>query len=365
MNQESIMSAGSKSITEEFNSKYATICNCQHIILRLSGLSIPHLWSVMLLFIIFSAGILPRIKAQPHEYQARITGSHLLPDIPSASGLIRLNDTYFVVGDDSPFLFRLDEDLKLINTIPIYKSGKLEGQRIPKKHKPDFESIALAPWGKDSDLLVFGSGAGSKEREIMIRIDFDEDTEEIKTYSLKKFYKYLADKSCDQGKINIEGAAYWKKNLILLNRADNTLFMVDFKDFRDFLKKKDRDDPDVKAIYYELPVMNGITARFSGACLLPDEDMLVFTASVENTPDWINDGEILGSYIGIIDLKQTEYTTPVCVMIQKDEDVFPGKVESLIVTKKNERSIRLIGVTDNDEGSSRWVELSFEPASAP
>lgn len=152
----------------------------------------------------------------------------------------------------------------------------------------------------------------------------------------------------------------WKNKLILLNRADNTLFKIDYKGFVKYIKDDDKDKPGLETIKYRLPVLNGITARFSGACILPGEDLFLFTASVENTPDWINDREILGSYIGILDLKQPEDNKPVCVQIKQNNKIFPGKVESIVVTYSNESVIVLVGVIDNDNGRSGLVELTFQ-----
>jgi hypothetical protein len=297
--------------------------------------------------------------AQYSSYEASVTDNIPLRDIPSASGIEMHGNNFYVAGDDSPYLFQLNSEFQTTGTIKIYSEKKLQDGRIPKKYKPDFESIAIAPWGKDNDLLIFGSGSASKTRNSMIRIDFDEDKYEVKSYSLKKFYSYLAEKFDEHGNLNIEGAAFWNKHLILLNRTDNTLFKIDYDDFVNYIKKKDKDKPGIKAIKYELPAFNGITARFSGACLLPDENMLVFTASVENTPNWMNDGKILGSYIGILDLDQTENTKPVCVLIEQNGNPFPYKVESLFVSEKNENSIKLIGVTDNDDGGSQIIALTF------
>ncbi len=54
-----------------------------------------------------------------------------------------------------------------------------------------------------------------------------------------------------------------------------------------------------------LPQIDGKEARISGVCTI-DDSQLLFSASVEDTPDWIKDGSILGSFVGIYSLKENK-----------------------------------------------------------
>lgn len=299
------------------------------------------------------------VMAQFPVFEASVTNEINFQNMPSASGIVKFQDSYYVIGDDSPYLFQLNSEFELINNIKIFSTKKLIDGRLPKTHKPDFECITIAPWGKDNDLLVFGSGS-EKEREILIRIDINDGKENIESYSLKKFYKYLSKKSKGNGELNIEGAGFWKNNLILLNRTDNTLFKIDFNDFKKYMKDNDNDKPKIESITFNLPSTNGIPARFSGATILPDEDIIVFTASVENDPNWIIEDNIVCSYLGIIDMNQLENNEPVCKLIKKDNIPIQEKVESIYVINKNEKAIKLVGVIDNDNGSSKLLEIEFK-----
>lgn len=78
-------------------------------------------------------------------------------------------------------------DFNLVQKIEIGDAKKLEEGRLPKSVKSDFEAITVVPWGKDNDLLIFGSGTG-KKRDLLVRGDFDEDKTRVKTYSLQKLY---------------------------------------------------------------------------------------------------------------------------------------------------------------------------------
>lgn len=297
--------------------------------------------------------------AQFPVFEARVSNEISFQNMPSASGIVEFQDSYYVIGDDSPYLFQLDAEFQLIKKIEIFSTKKLQDNRLPKREKPDFECISIVPWGNDDDLLVFGSGDG-KEREVLVRIDIDEGKERVESYSLKDFYKHLGKSLKGNKELNIEGAGFWNNQLILLNRGDNTLFMIDLDDFKEYIKGKSKDKPKVASTVFKLPSINGISARFSGATVLPDEDMLLFTASVENDPNWVVNEDIICSYIGIIDLNQLENNEPICELIKQDNIPIKEKVESVYVTKKDESAIELVGVIDNDDGSSKLIEIEFK-----
>jgi len=291
-------------------------------------------------------------------FEANVTNEIEFHDLPSASGIVQFQESYYVIGDDSPYLFQLDSSFQMIDETEIFSTKKLKSNRLPKKVKPDFECLTVVPWGDDEDILVFGSG-DSKEREVLIKIDIDEGKARVDSYSLNKFYKHLSKESEGGKKLNIEGAGFWDNNLILLNREDNTLFMIDLEDFINFMKDKDAKKPKVKSHVMKLPSINGMSARFSGLSLLPDEDIIIFSASVENDPNWVLEEEIVCSYLGIIDLNQLDNDEPICELIMKDGFPIREKVESVHVKSKNESVVQLVGVIDNDDGSSKLIEFEL------
>lgn len=314
--------------------------------------------SLSYVFLVLSLCIPEDAKAQFPVFKASVKNELAFQEIPSASGIVKFQDSYYVIGDDSPYLFQLDSAFRLVKKIEIFGTKHLQNGRLPKKEKPDFECITVVPWGNDEDLLVFGSGDG-KERHVLVRIDIDEGRARVESYSLKGFYKYLR-KIIHADELNIEGAGFWNNALILLNRRDNALFMVDLDDFKAYVKGKDRDHLKVSTKVLKLPSINGMSARFSGLSVLPDEDIMVFSASVENDPNWIVNDDIVCSYVGIIDLKQLDNDEPICELIKKDDLPIKEKVESLNMISKNDRAMELVGVIDNDDGSSKLIEIAFE-----
>ena len=112
-----------------------------------------------------------------------------------------------------------------------------------------------------------------------------------------------------------------------------------------------------------LPSLSGRTAGFSGATLLPDTESFLFTASVECSDDPIDDGEILGSFLGILDATSSGYEVRWCEPLRDaDGAVLPIKVESVTVLRREARGLcHLLMVTDSDDGDSEILEASLEP----
>ena len=282
-----------------------------------------------------------------------------LPGIPSASGIEFLNGKYYIIGDDSPWLFVLNTNFEITDRIEIFDVKQSVDGRIPKPIKPDYEAITFIKWGKDNDLLIFGSGTG-EYRENAVKIDFDKDGEiHKKEFKLEKLYKELRDEAdLSVQSFNIEGITQWKDYLLIMNRGMNNLFIIRTDDFKDFMKD-DKKKIKIKAYNYILPSQKGNKAGFSGSCMLQDEDMLLFTASIENTPDWISDGEILGSFIGFIDLNDPLNTKPLCIPVKENGKNVLDKIESIINISKTDSYLEALAVTDNDNGRSDLLVLKI------
>ena len=61
-----------------------------------------------------------------------ILSRRILKDVPSASGIAKFQDDFFVIGDDSPFLFRLDKEFNVLSKTLIYPTEKSYPTIIPK-----------------------------------------------------------------------------------------------------------------------------------------------------------------------------------------------------------------------------------------
>ena len=287
--------------------------------------------------------------------KAIVTKKHVLKNVLSASGIEMVGEYYYVIGDDSPFLYVLDKSFQLVKKEKLFDAEVKESGRISKKLKPDYEAMTFAMWNGKKKLFMFGSGS-KEQREKLLVVNVATNT--VKEFSLSRFYKYLRKKSnVSENDFNIEAAVSLNNQLYLFNRGTNTVFRLSENDFENFMKEDSDDIATLEYIKCKLPVMNDVQAGFSGAGVF--ENKIFFSASLERTTNWIDDGEVLGSYIGYIDPKEFKNHEPHCALIELDKKIFFGKVESLVITGQSGNTLHIAAVTDEDNGNSVLLEIAL------
>lgn len=210
--------------------------------------------------------------------------------IGSASGLIYKDNALLIIGDNSGFLYEYLIDSQNLNRHPLIENPS---ENIPKKDKPDFE--AITHFGED--LYIFGSGSTEK-RNKMIQVN-TATKKIIASNEIADLYKVMQS----FGKIkpedfNLEGAIYDGKSWYLFNRGNgssnkNVLFTIEGENLTDQFTILSND--------YKLPKIKGVHSSFTDAVLV--ENTIYFLATAEDTVSTYEDGEVLGSIIGNIDLK--------------------------------------------------------------
>ena len=210
--------------------------------------------------------------------------------IGSASGLVYKDNALWIIGDNSGFLYEYHIDSKDLNRHPLIENPS---ENILKKDKPDFE--AITHFGED--LHIFGSGSTEK-RNKMIQVNTG-TKKIIATNDLADLYAVMQN----FGKINpedfnLEGAIYDGKSWYLFNRGNgisnkNVVFTIEGENLTDQFTILSND--------YKLPKIKGVRTSFTDAILV--ENTIYFLATAEDTVSTYEDGEVLGSIIGSINLK--------------------------------------------------------------
>ncbi|MEO6346857.1 MAG: hypothetical protein ABIO60_03015 [Aquaticitalea sp.] len=112
--------------------------------------------------------------------------------------------------------------------------------------------------------LFFGSGSKSPERDVLAKVRF-KDKILSKVYDLGFLYSSLRKSSLlDAESLNIEAAATLDNLLYLFNREHNLLMIYHLPEILGFLEGQN-DVPLPKIYQIILPLINGISAKFSGA----------------------------------------------------------------------------------------------------
>lgn len=153
--------------------------------------------------------------------------------------------------------------------------------------------------------------------------------------------------------LNIEGTAFYDGQLYLFNRRKNVLFKFDYQDFLKFLKGESS-FPKLMFKEYALPKINGVEAGFSGATILKNEPKIIFTASVEDTPNAYDDGAILGSFIGMFDISNNCLSENIdyCPVLNVDDNL---KIESVTIIEEKSGEAEIIMIGDDDQGGSMLI----------
>lgn len=303
---------------------------------------------------------LKQVMDETSLFKVTRTGDHVQISVPSASGITKYKDAIYAIGDDSPYLFRMDTDGNVLERILLLDEyvDADDDIIIEKSLKPDFESIELV---NKEMLYILGSGSKSPLRDLLIIYDF-KNAEIITRVSLSNFYQNIKDCSFMNGfELNIEGTAVVGDNFYFFNRSNNCFFDFPIADF-DAICKGEIPFYEPRVQYLKLPKLKGIQAGVSGATGGLKMDKLVFTASVENTGNAYDDGEILGSFVGLLTLDKSGKL--VDMQISTIENLVTKKkvkVESVCVNKKiDDSNLEVILVTDNDGKASTFFKCLIQ-----
>lgn len=246
----------------------------------------------------------------------------------SASGLIYHDNTIVGIGDNSTYLYEYHIDDSKLEKHPL---AIISQEATPKEFKSDFEAITQY----EDSLYIFGSGSTDK-RNKMLKVDA-KTKKVISVTDLSDLYFSLQSfGEIKPEDFNIEGAIYNGNTWYLFNRGNgktnqNILFSVDGKNLTNEYR--------VVVNNYKLPKIKGVRTSFTDAIQV--EDKIYFLATAEDTISTYNDGAILGTIIGRIDLK----TMKIDFTKQITDN---HKLEGITLYHKSDEAIEFILCEDND-----------------
>jgi hypothetical protein len=278
-----------------------------------------------------------------------ITKTELL-NFPSASSIEFHNDLLYIIGDDARNIAIIDKNYKLLDTVTLFPGDSL---RIPKKIKADLEASTIVRHNGKDALLVTGS-ASTPEREFLWLFPL-ENLNSHEKISLTAFIGKLRVKQ-----VNFEGLAAVKNMLVFGNRGninipENQLVIVPVKD----LTALENTNP----VIIEMK-LDGSFKGLSGLAYVPSDDLLLFTASVEETGSAYEDGKIGNSYLGYIKNFSSKLNEKI---LRADELIdLPATQHAFLNEKIESVAVEAVGknlilhlVADNDNGTSTLFKLSL------
>lgn len=251
--------------------------------------------------------------------------------IGSASGLFLKENSLYIIGDNSSYFY--EYEIKS-SGLKRYALSEYPTENIEKKLKPDFEALSYY----QNSFYLFGSGS-TKNRNKMIQLNAD-TKERVSSLDLSPLYKrmqMLADLNTEN--FNIEGVIHTGDAWYFFNRGNgnsgkNIVFTLHDK----LLNQKS----EITYTELKLPEIKGIRTGFTDAIQVGNQ--FYFLAAAEDTNSTYNDGELLGSIIGCIDIKNMEIT-----FTQKISDRHKFEGLTLSDNRENELSFYLCEDNDSDQ----------------
>jgi len=231
------------------------------------------------------------------------------PHVAAASGVVRRAEYVYVIADDELDLAVFDASSDAPGRLVPALSGELPSDHEARsKAKPDLEALtSLPPFEGRPHGALLGLGSGStthRDRGFAwaLAADGSLDGEPIEL-DLAPLYSLLRERL---DALNVEGAAVMGDELWLLQRGnsehgENVVVALSCAEVLESLGR-DRTlaaEEFRRVLAFDLGELHGAALTFSDASALGDE-LLVFTASAEDSSGTTRDGAILGSVVGTI-----------------------------------------------------------------
>lgn len=207
--------------------------------------------------------------------------------IGSASGLLYQNNLLYIISDNSTYLYEYNISNEKLGKIPLVENPQ---ENIPKKDKPDFEAITNI----DELLVIIGSGSTQNRNKAFA---YDIPTKKRLNKDYTKIYSQIKTQlGLKNDELNIEGIVTKGKDIYFFQRGNGIAGK------NGIIYAKDTSTNQVfNYVPFDLPKINNVSTTFTDAILV--DNKIYFLASAEDTASTYEDGEVLGSIIGTIDLQ--------------------------------------------------------------
>lgn len=246
-----------------------------------------------------------------------------LKGIGSASGIVSYDDSLFIISDNSSYLYEYQQKDSRLNKIALIENPS---ENTPKKEKLDLEAITL----KGKKLHLVGSGSTEQRNK---SISYHLESKKVKIKDISILYNNIKEKlKISSDELNIEGVLFLEKDLLLFQRGNGAAS-------KNGIIKVGEDNQDVIFFPIQLPKVKNVEFTFTDAILVKDK--IYFLAAAEDTNSTYNDGEVLGSIIGVIDSKSFKLEKTIQI---SDKHKFEG----LALYKSSKKEIEFLLCEDND-----------------
>lgn len=247
--------------------------------------------------------------------------------IGSASGLVVKGDSLFIISDNSGFLYEYHIKENELTKIKLFENAI---ESTAKKDKADFEAITTI----GNELHLFGSGSTANRNRMA---SYNLQTKQAGIHDISQLYTTVKQATgISDDNFNIEGALYYEEQLFLFQRGNGAASKNGIITMG---------ENNTKPVFHPiaLPKIQDIEGAFTDAILVNNN--IYFLAAVENTSSTYDDGEVLGTFYGIIN--------PVTLEIEETALLTDTKkLEGICLYKEDKATLSFLLCEDNDTDDS-------------
>lgn len=286
--------------------------------------------------------------------------------ISALSGVACVGDEVYFVGDNLPYLLRINRaqnmaDATVFEKIPLFDpSEQIPLSALSKKQKPDFEALTSISWDGQSQLLVMGSGSTENRKRALL---YNPANYQVRTFLDVVDYDFLQHQIELTGgaDLNIEAICSDHRYLYIFQRGNINLHHgVLVFDLIQIQAGKSLANALVHSLKLSLAELDGSASGILDACFLADKNLIVATAAVEQTLNTYDDGAVLGSFILVF---SPDGKALAAHLIQDAKgQTLPIKVEGITWFESRSDGEVFLLVTDSDGGDSEILKVLLSNA---
>jgi hypothetical protein len=216
-----------------------------------------------------------------------------------------------VVQDDAHFIALVDVAAPTTVDVVALPAGvgglrQFDSVRGNKRHKFDLESMIAVDVGGAATLLALGSGS-TAAREVLVVVTFGSDGIDARIVALPALFALLKSRRDFAGdELNIEGMVIVDDALRLVNRGNgagigaDAMVDIPLAAFLEHIASPSETPPPVpgRCWRFDLGAIDGVRLTFTDATRARD-GRLVVLAAAEASPNTVDDGEVVGTAIGV------------------------------------------------------------------
>lgn len=294
-----------------------------------------------------------RIRTLDLERQSPTSGERKF--LAAASGLVRIDQTFYVIADDELGLGMFVRNAEVPGKFIKIRSGTLPDTSAErKKLKPDFEALVEIP-GDPAEVRLLAIPSGSRANRtkgafIRLRNGIHQATLEI------DFSPLFTELTRQIPELNIEGAVLEERSLFLFQRGNgsagkNAFIEIQADRFLHHLEEKTVISASlIRGItQVELGDLEGTPLSFTDAALAPDGNFY-FLGAAETGKSTYEDGICKGSIVGMLERSGK---------VLWSHEITPlVKAEGIAV---DENRIYIVTDADNSEEPAALYEIKMPP----